>query len=83
MTEIKTEIKADVTIDCKGLNCPMPILNMKKAVDKMEVGQILRMEATDQGSVNDVQAWAKRTGNEVLESKQEGKIFIFYIKKKG
>jgi len=75
------EIKPDVTIDCKGLNCPMPVLNMKKAVDKMEVGQILRMEATDQGSVNDVQAWAKRTGNEILESKQEGKIFIFYIKK--
>ncbi|MEE1506589.1 MAG: sulfurtransferase TusA family protein, partial [Candidatus Neomarinimicrobiota bacterium] len=50
-------------LDCKGLNCPLPILKTKKHMDAMQSGQVLKMEATDPGSVNDVNAWTRRTGN--------------------
>lgn len=75
------EIKADSFIDCKGLNCPMPILKVKKAVDSLEIGQILKVEATDPGTKADIPAWAKRTGNEILLMTEEGGILIFYLKK--
>lgn len=75
-------MEADKTIDAKGLNCPMPIIRIKKALGEMQPGQILKMEATDKGSKSDVTAFASRTGNELLEVKEEGGTFIFYLKKK-
>ncbi|MDP6134454.1 MAG: sulfurtransferase TusA family protein [Candidatus Marinimicrobia bacterium] len=75
------DIAFDQELDCKGLNCPLPILKTKKQVDTMGVGQVLKMEATDPGSVNDVNAWTRRTGNELLTHSEEGGIYIFYIKK--
>jgi tRNA 2-thiouridine synthesizing protein A len=72
----------DETLDCSGLSCPMPILKTKKAVDKMESGQVLKMIATDPGSLPDVQAWASKTGNELLGHEEESGTFTFYIKKK-
>ena len=75
-------MEADKTIDAKGLNCPMPIIRIKKALTEMQSGQILRMEATDKGSKSDVTAFASRTGNELLEVKEEGGTFIFFLKKK-
>ena len=66
-------------LDCKGLNCPLPILKTKKQIDAMESGQVLKMEATDPGSVNDVNAWTRRTGNELVSHSDEGGIYIFYI----
>ncbi|MEK6690100.1 MAG: sulfurtransferase TusA family protein [Nitrospirota bacterium] len=75
------EINADSVIDCRGMNCPMPVLKVKKAVDDLQVGQILRLEATDPGTKADIPAWAKRTGNEVLSMAEEGGIFIYYVKK--
>jgi tRNA 2-thiouridine synthesizing protein A len=75
------EIKADSVIDCKGLNCPMPVLKVKKAVDNLEIGQILKVEATDPGTKADIPAWAKRTGNELLSMAEEGGTIIFYVKK--
>ena len=74
-------ITADQTLDCSGLSCPMPILKTKKAVDGLEVGQILKMIATDPGSVSDMDAWTKKTGHELLESEQEDGKYIFYVKK--
>ena len=68
-------------LDCKGLNCPLPILKTKKQIDAMQSGQVLKMEATDPGSVNDVNAWTRRTGNELVSHYDEGGIYIFYIKK--
>jgi tRNA 2-thiouridine synthesizing protein A len=68
-------------LDCKGLSCPLPILKTKKQMDTMESGQILKMEATDPGSVNDVNAWTRRTGNELITHSEVGDIYIFYIKK--
>ncbi len=72
---------ADYVIDCKGLNCPMPVIKTKKAIDEMEPGQVLKVEASDKGALNDMPAFAKRTGNEIVESSEENGVFIFYIKK--
>lgn len=72
---------ADKTLDCKGLNCPLPVLQTKKAMDAMSQGQTLEMLSTDPGSKNDITAWAKRTGNELVETVEDGGTFKFYIKK--
>ncbi len=71
----------DQTLDCSGLACPMPILKTKKAVDGLQVGQVLKMIATDPGSVPDVNAWSSKTGQELLGYEQDGDKFIFFIKK--
>ena len=76
-----TEIKADQVLDCKGLSCPLPVVKTKKAIDGMSVGQVLLMLATDPGSKNDIAAWAKRTGNELLKTEEDGGVFSFYIRK--
>lgn len=76
-----SEITPDVTLDNSGLACPMPIIKTKKAIDGMQVGQVLKMIATDPGSVSDVQAWVSKTGHELLGHEQEGQKFIFFIRK--
>ena len=68
-------------IDASGLNCPMPILQAKKALKDLESGDILRVVATDPGSVKDFEAFAKQTGNELLESTTDGPSFIYRLKK--
>ncbi len=72
---------ADKVVDCRGLNCPIPVIKVKKAIEEMQSGQVLRLEATDKASINDMPAFAKRTGNEIVESMEENGIYIFYIKK--
>jgi tRNA 2-thiouridine synthesizing protein A len=59
----------------------MPILKTKKAIDALQVGQVLKMIATDPGSSSDIDAWSQKTGHELLGSEQDGNKFIFYIKK--
>jgi tRNA 2-thiouridine synthesizing protein A len=71
----------DQELDASGLNCPLPILRAKKALGSLEAGQVLRIIATDPGSVKDFEAFAKQTGNELLESGEEGGKFVFMIKK--
>jgi tRNA 2-thiouridine synthesizing protein A len=75
------DIAFDQELNCKGLNCPLPILKTKKQVDTMDVGQVLKMEATDPGSINDMNAWTRRTGNELLSNNVEDGIYTFFIKK--
>ncbi|MDY6992193.1 MAG: sulfurtransferase TusA family protein [Pseudomonadota bacterium] len=71
----------DQELDASGLNCPLPILRAKKTLNGMQGGQVLRVIATDPGSVKDFEAFAKQTGNELLESTEgEGKYY-FRIKK--
>jgi len=72
--------KIDVELDCKGMFCPMPIVKLKKTTKTMEPGQILKMDATDSGSKKDVPAWARRTGNEVLDTVEDGDVLTFIIK---
>ena len=69
-------------LDAKGLNCPLPILRAKKALAEMTSGQVLRIMATDPGSVKDFAAFAKQTGNELLSTAEKGKEYEFYIKRK-
>ena len=72
---------ADQTLDAKGLNCPLPILRAKKALKDMASGQILQILATDPGAVADFQAFCRTTGNELIDSKQDGKVFTFLIRR--
>ena len=69
------------TLDCSGLSCPMPILKTKKAIDGLQVGQVLKMIATDPGSVSEIDAWTRKTGHELVDSEQSGSSYIFYIKR--
>ena len=72
----------DQELDACGLNCPLPILRAKKSLSSIESGQVLHIIATDPGSVKDFEAFSKQTGNELLESSEEGGKFHFYVKKK-
>ncbi|MBF0218932.1 MAG: sulfurtransferase TusA family protein [Gammaproteobacteria bacterium] len=71
----------DQELDASGLNCPLPILRAKKAITQLSVGQVLRVVATDPGSVKDFEAFCNQTGNELLESGEEAGKFVFLIKK--
>ncbi len=74
--------EANVTLDLKGLSCPMPVVKTKKALDSMHSGQVLFVEATDKGSKADIPAMLKRTGNELLEVQETGNVYAFFIRKK-
>lgn len=69
-------------VDARGLNCPLPILRAKKALADMQSGEVLRIIATDPGSARDFAAFAKQTGNELIESKQEDKMFTFLLRRR-
>jgi tRNA 2-thiouridine synthesizing protein A len=72
----------DKELDARGLNCPLPILRAKKALTDMQSGQVLKIMATDPGSVKDFQAFAKQTGNELVSHGEANKEFTFLMKKK-
>ena len=69
------------TFDASGLRCPMPILKTKKSIQSIEIGQILKVIATDIGTKKDFPSWADRTGNEIIELVEEGDKLIWYIKR--
>ncbi|MDH5751995.1 MAG: sulfurtransferase TusA family protein [Deltaproteobacteria bacterium] len=75
-------ITPDQELDCRGLNCPLPVLKTKKAMDSLQSGQVLRMVSTDPGSVNDIHAWCRRTGNELIEQTESGEEYQYLLKKK-
>jgi tRNA 2-thiouridine synthesizing protein A len=72
----------DKECDARNLNCPLPILRCKKSLGEVEAGQILKIIATDPGSVKDFQAFCKQTGHELLQLDQVDSEFTFYIKKR-
>jgi tRNA 2-thiouridine synthesizing protein A len=69
-------------LDARGLNCPLPILKAKKALAEMTSGEVLRVVATDSGSVRDFQAFARQTGNQLLGQSESGNEFTFYMRRK-
>jgi len=77
-----SDVKADVILDTKGMNCPMPVIKTKKAIDGLQSGQILEVISTDQGSKSDIPALLKRLGHELVQTKEDGGVIEFYIKKK-
>ncbi len=72
----------DKELDARGLNCPLPILRCKKALAEVTSGQVLKVMATDPGSVKDFQAFCKQTGHELLSMQEIGKEFHFHIRKR-
>ena len=75
-------MQTDQEIDTRGLNCPLPILKAKKALAGMESGQLLKVLSTDAGSLRDFQAFAKQTGNELLEQQTVGDEFTHILRRR-
>ena len=71
---------ADQILDAKGMNCPLPILKARKALKGMASGETLQVLSTDPGSVKDFEAFCRTTGNDLLESAEEGGVYTFMIK---
>ena len=75
-------MQIDKELDARGLNCPLPILKAKKALADMQSGQTLRVAATDAGSMRDFQAFAKQTGNELVEQQTVGDDFFHVLRRR-
>jgi TusA-related sulfurtransferase len=75
-------MNTDKEVDTRGLNCPLPILKAKKALAEMHSGQLLKVVATDAGSVRDFQAFAKQTGNELVEQQTVGVEYIHVLRRR-
>jgi len=76
------QIAVDRELDARGLNCPLPILRTKKTLNEMPSGAVLRILATDPGSVRDFQAFSKQTGHALLQSSESAGEFRFLLRKK-
>ncbi|SDX71758.1 sulfurtransferase TusA family protein [Paenibacillus sp. CF384] len=74
-------MNSDKVLDAKGLACPMPIVRTKKSITELESGQVLEVHATDKGAKNDLAAWTKSTGHELLSHAEENGVYKFWIKK--
>lgn len=74
-------MQIDKEIDARGLNCPLPLMKAKKAMAEMQSGQVLRVLATDSGSMRDFLAFAKQSGNEILEQSNVGKEYIHVMRR--
>ncbi len=74
---------SDKLLDTKGLRCPLPVLRARRAMKDMGAGQVIEIHATDPDSVKDFQAFCETTGHALLDSRQDGEVFIFEIRKAG
>jgi tRNA 2-thiouridine synthesizing protein A len=74
-------MRADETLDCYGLLCPMPIVQTAKKIKELEIGQILEIVSTDVGIKEDMPAWCRQTGQEYLGLEEDGEVFKVYVKK--
>jgi tRNA 2-thiouridine synthesizing protein A len=75
-------LQVDREVDARGLNCPLPVLRTKKALNDMVSGQVLRVLATDPGSVRDFEAFCRQTGNALLQQSQSDGVFVFVLRRK-
>lgn len=76
-----SQLEIALTVDARGLACPMPVVKTKKGIDKINSGEILELLATDKGAANDTKAWVKAGGHELLDYREEDGVHKFYIKK--
>lgn len=76
-----SEITPTEELDCRGMLCPLPILKTKKALKTMATGDILKVISTDAGSVADMAAFSRRTGNEVIDQSEGDGEYVFFFKK--
>ena len=75
------EVKEDRLVDASGLSCPMPVVKAAKEMRGLEPGQVLKIVATDHGSLADIPAWAEDTGNVLLDTQSEGGRYVFLVRK--
>ena len=75
-------MQAQKEVDARGLNCPLPILKAKKALAELQSGELLKVVATDPGSVRDFQAFARQSGNELVAQKTEGEEFVHWLRRR-
>ncbi|WP_404331066.1 CoA-disulfide reductase [Mesobacillus maritimus] len=80
--ETNLNIKADSVVDVAGLTCPMPIIKLKKGIDSIGSGQVIELQATDKGALNDLPAWARNAGHTILNTEQDGPLIKFWVQKK-
>lgn len=76
-----SEVEFDQELDCLGMLCPLPILKTKKVIDTMSSGQVLKMLSTDAGAINDMKAWTRATGNELVHQITEDEVYTFWVRK--
>ncbi len=82
METVNESLHIDRELDARGLNCPLPILRTKKSLNDMSAGQILKVVATDPGSVRDFEAFCRQTGNQLMSSSRMADEFLFLLRKK-
>jgi tRNA 2-thiouridine synthesizing protein A len=75
-------VNFDKELDARGLACPLPIVKTRKALNELASGQVLKVTATDSGSLADMKAFSEQTGNELLSSTQDGGLYVFYLKRR-
>jgi tRNA 2-thiouridine synthesizing protein A len=78
---VESNIASDAKLDCIGLFCPMPIARTREEMEKIEVGQVLKVEADDPAAEEDIKRFAKRTGHELLKFERSGNVLAFWIKR--
>jgi tRNA 2-thiouridine synthesizing protein A len=80
-TWMESDINPSAEVDCIGLYCPMPIAMTKEEIEKIGVGEVLKVEADDPAAEEDIRRWAKRAGHEIVKFEKEGGIMTFYIRR--
>jgi tRNA 2-thiouridine synthesizing protein A len=75
------DIAEDKLVDARDLMCPMPVMAATKAMRRLTPGQVLKVMATDRGSLADIPAWAEENGDELLQAREDGGVFVFYVRK--
>ncbi|MGE5287558.1 MAG: sulfurtransferase TusA family protein [Micromonosporaceae bacterium] len=75
------DISEDKLVDARDLMCPMPVMAATKAMRRLDPGQVLKVLATDKGSLGDIPAWAETNGDELLDLGEDGGVFVFYVRK--
>ncbi len=77
-----SEVVITQELDCRGLNCPLPIIKTKKAIDGLTSGEVIKMIATDPGSIPDIKAFTRRTGHELVNSEESDGEYTFLLRRK-
>ncbi|MGB8984021.1 MAG: sulfurtransferase TusA family protein [Anaerolineales bacterium] len=76
-----TVLNADKVLDCTGMLCPLPVIKTAKAIKELQIGQVLKLIATDPGAQPDMEAWSRQTGHELLDSHMENGALIFHFRR--
>lgn len=76
-----SELQATTTLDCTGLQCPLPVIKTAQAMKKLQVGELLELLATDPGVEPDMRAWTSRTGNDLVSIEQQGGVFRVLLRR--